>query len=112
MCATSRHSAYSACRNGAAEQAHTGVFEAIGEGEGVYRPLCRSTYHLAELTTLILSHHDHTAAASALEQTRQSQMTVIEPDRTDFDHTWEQFARYDDHELSFTDHMTGSLPAS
>jgi predicted nucleic acid-binding protein len=36
-------------------------------------------------------------------------MTVMEPDRTDFDHTWEQFARYGDHELSFTDSMADIL---
>ena len=87
----------------------TTVFEAIGEGEAMYRPLYTSTYVLDELATLILSHHDHEGATAALERIRQSPTTVVHPDKADFDRTCEQFARYDDHEISFTDHMTGVL---
>jgi len=87
----------------------TAVFEAIGEGEAVYRPLYTSTYVLDELATLILSHHDHEGATAALERIRQSPTTVVHPDKADFDRTCEQFARYDDHEISFTDHITGVL---
>lgn len=89
----------------------TAVFEAIGEGEAAYRPLYSSTYVLDELATLILSHHDHEGATAALDRVRQSPTTVVHPDRADFDRTCKQFARYDDHEISFTDHMTGVLAA-
>ena len=89
----------------------TVVFEAIGEGEAMYRPLYTSTYVLDELATLILSHRDHEGATAALERVRQSPTTVVHPDRADFERTCEQFARYDDHEISFTDHMTGVLAA-
>jgi predicted nucleic acid-binding protein len=89
----------------------TAVFEAIGDGEAMYRPLYTSTYVLDELATLILSHRDHEGATTALERVRQSPTTVIHPDKADFERTCEQFARYDDHEISFTDHMTGVLAA-
>jgi len=89
----------------------TAVFEAIGVGEVPYRPLYTSTYVLDELATLILSHRDHDAATAALERVRESPTTVIQPDRADFDRTCEEFARYDDHEISLTDHMSGVLAA-
>lgn len=89
----------------------TAVFEAIGSGEAVYRTLYTSTYVLDELVTLVLSHRDHAAAYAAIERVRQSPTTVIHPDEADFDTTCEQFARYDDHEISFTDHMSGVLAA-
>jgi len=89
----------------------TAVFEAIGEGDAMYRPLYTSTYVLDELSTLILSHRDHEGATAALERVRQSPTTVIHPDKADFERTCEQFARYDDHEISFTDHMSGVLAA-
>ncbi|MFB6129075.1 MAG: type II toxin-antitoxin system VapC family toxin [Halorhabdus sp.] len=89
----------------------TAVFEAIGIGQAPYRPLYTSTYVLDELATLILSHRDHDAATAALERVRESPTTVIQPDRADFDRTCEEFARYDDHEISLTDHMSGVLAA-
>lgn len=89
----------------------TAVFKAIGEGETVYRPLYTSTYVLDELATLILSHRDHDGATTAVERVRGSPTTVIHPNKVDFDRTCEQFARYDGHEISFTDHMTGVLAA-
>jgi predicted nucleic acid-binding protein len=89
----------------------TAVFEAIGAGEAVYRPLYTSTYVLDELATLLLGHRDHEAAAVALDRVRQSPTTAVHPDKADFDTTCEQFARYDDHAISFTDHMTGVLAA-
>jgi len=89
----------------------TAVFEAIGKREAVYRPLYTSTYVLDELATLILSHHDHEGATAALDRVRQSPTTVVHADRADFDRTFEQFARYDDYKISFTDHMTGVLAA-
>jgi len=89
----------------------TTVFEAIGDGEAPYRPLYTSTYVLDELATLVLSHRKHEAATAAIERVRQSATSVVHPDRADFDRTCQQFARYDDHDISFTDHMTGVLAA-
>lgn len=89
----------------------TAVFEAIGTGEAVYRPLYTSTYVLDELATLILSHREHAAATAAVDRIRESPTTVIHPDEADFDTTCDQFARYDDREISFTDHMSGVLAA-
>jgi predicted nucleic acid-binding protein len=89
----------------------TAVFKDIGGGEREipYRPLYTSTYVLDELATLILSHHEHDAAVAAVERVRESPTAVIHPDEEDFDTTCEQFARYDDHEISFTDHLSGVL---
>jgi predicted nucleic acid-binding protein len=87
----------------------TTVFEGIAAGEYPYRPLYTSTYVLDELATLLLSHHDHDAAETALDRVRRSSTVVIHPDEAAFAATCEQFARYDDHELSFTDHMSGVL---
>lgn len=87
----------------------TAIFEGIGEGELVYRPLYTSTYVLNELATLILSHRAHAAATTAIERVRNSPTVVVHPDEGDFDATCEQFADYQGHEISFTDHMNGVL---
>lgn len=89
----------------------TALFEGIGTGEFAYRPLYTSTYVLDELATLVLSHRDHAAAVAALTRVRESPVVVIHPDRTDFEGTCEQFARYDDQASSFTDHMSRVLAA-
>ena len=87
----------------------TTLFEGIGSGEFVYRPLYTSTYVLDELATLVLSHQDHAAAVTALNRVRQSPVVVVHPDRVDFETTCEQFERFDDQTSSFTDHMTAVL---
>ncbi|WP_331233811.1 type II toxin-antitoxin system VapC family toxin [Natronorarus salvus] len=89
----------------------TSVFKAIGTGDAVYRPLYTSTYVLDELATLILSHRNHKAATTAIGWVQQSATIVIHPDETDFDAALDQFRHYDDHEISFTDHMSGVLAA-
>jgi predicted nucleic acid-binding protein len=85
------------------------VFEGIGQSEYPYRPLYTSTYVLDELATLILSHRNHSAAVEAVERIRESSVTIIHPDRTEFESAYEKFVRYDDHEVSFTDQMSGVL---
>jgi len=90
------------------EQATT-VFESIGDGTLPYRPLYTSTHLLGELATLVLSHRDHESATAAIDRVRQSPTRVVHPDEADFEATCEQFARYDDHDISFTDHMSGGL---
>lgn len=87
------------------------LFEEIGTGDLPYRPLYTSTYVLDELATLILSHRTHAAAVAALERVIDSPITVVDPDRADFETTREQFTRYDDQTSSFTDHMTAVLAA-
>lgn len=87
------------------------IFEKIGTGELVYRPLYTSTYVLDELVTLVLSHRTHVAATTALERVRQSSVVIVTPDRSDFDATCDQFVQYDDVTSSFTDHMTAHLAA-
>jgi len=89
----------------------TAVFQAIGAGEIPYRPLYTSTYVLDELATLVLSHRDHAPAVAAIDRVRESPTAVVHPDEADFDATYEQFTGYDDHEISFTDHMSGVLAA-
>lgn len=89
----------------------TALFEGIGAGEFVYRPLYTSTYVLDELATLVLSHQDHAAALAALTRVRESPVVVVHPDREDFEATCEQFARYDDQTSSFTDHTSCVLAA-
>ena len=85
------------------------VFEGIGRNENPYRPLYTSTYVIDELATLILSHRNHSTAVEAVERILDSSVTVVHPDRTDFESAYEKFVRYDDHEISFTDHMSGVL---
>lgn len=85
------------------------VFEGIGTGALPYRPVYTSSYILDELATLVLSRRGHAAAVAALEQVRDSTITVLHPDETDFEAAVEQFIRYDDHDISFTDHMSAVL---
>lgn len=89
----------------------TTLFEGIGTGEYVYRPLFTSTYVLDELATLVLSHRNHVAAVAALDRVLGSPVVVVHPDRGDFEATCEQFARFDDQTSSFTDHMSSVLAA-
>lgn len=85
------------------------VFEAIGEDELHYRAIYTSTYVLDELATLVLSHRNHEAAVAALQRDRQSAAVVVHPEERDFASACEQFAHYDDHDMSFTDHMSAVL---
>lgn len=87
------------------------VFEAIGTGEYPYHPVYTSTYVLDELVTLVLSHRDHAAAVAALDRVRNSAVVIVHPDEAGFRATSEQFTRYDDQDISFTDHMSGVLAA-
>lgn len=88
------------------------IFEGIRTGELPYRPVYTSTYVLDELATLILGHRSHAAALEALNRVIQSSVAIIYPDEQDFTATYEQFGRYDDHKISFTDHMSGVLAAA
>jgi predicted nucleic acid-binding protein len=87
----------------------TALFEAIGAGKVPYRPLYTSTYVLDELATLVLSHRNHAAAVAAVERVLDSPTAVLHPSEADFEATYEQFRRYEDHAISFTDHMSSVL---
>lgn len=88
----------------------TAVFTGIREGDLRYRPLYTSTYVLDELATLLVRRSTHAHATDAVERIRESPaFTIVHPDEDDFETSCDQFARYDDHEISFTDHMSGVL---
>lgn len=88
----------------------TAVFDDIRAGDLPYRPLYTSTYVLDELATLLVRRSTHANATDALESIRASPaFSILHPDSTDFDEACGQFARYDDHEIEFTDHVSGVL---
>lgn len=92
------------------EQA-TAVFEAIAAGE--YGPVFTSRYVLAELATLVLYNVSHRKAVTAFNEIRDSatiNLLPVDPDT--FDEAREQFEQYDDHEISFIDHLGGVLAAN
>lgn len=65
---------------------------------------------LDELATLLRRKHSHKVAVDALDRIRSSQpITLIHPTEADFNAAYEQFERYDDHAISFTDHLSGVL---
>ena len=91
------------------ERAST-VFTGIREGDRRYRPLYTSTYVLDELATLLIRRSTNAHATDAIKRIRESPaFTILHPDEDDFVAAVEQFAQYDDHEISFTDHMSAVL---
>ncbi|WP_254542799.1 type II toxin-antitoxin system VapC family toxin [Halomarina pelagica] len=83
------------------------AWRAIHRGELPYRPLYVTSYALSELTTLMLRKATHADATRALAHVRESpNVTVVYPEAELFAATCEQFARYDDQQISFVDHLT------
>jgi predicted nucleic acid-binding protein len=90
----------------------TATFTAIREGDLPFRPLYTSGYVLAELATLMLRKSTHADAMTAIERIEGSpNITVLHPDAATFAAARHAFARYDDQQISFIDHMTGVLAA-
>ena len=86
------------------------VFEGIRSGDLPYRPVYTSRYVLSELATLTLTTVGHSEAVEALETIRGSDtFNVLSVDEPTFAATCEQFAQYNDHEISFVDHVGGVL---
>ena len=86
------------------------VFTAIAAGDLPYRPLYTSRYVLAELATLMQGRVGHVPAVDALETIRRSPTFNVESvGEATFTNTCEQFAQYDDQEISFFDHVTGVM---
>lgn len=89
------------------------VFDGIRSGELQYDPLFTSRYVLSELATLVLRKVGHRPAVTALEGIREASSFNVLPIGGDaFDRTCEQFARYDDQQISFVDHSSAVLADS
>ena len=79
----------------------------VGNNEIPYRPLYTNTYVIDELATLLLSKGTHALARTALSRTLDSEhITVLAESAGSFDRAREGFERYEDHEISFTDHVS------
>lgn len=86
------------------------VFEGIRSGELQYDPLFTSRYVLSELATLMLRKVGHRGAVNALDTIRKADsFNVLPVGGSAFDRTCEQFAQYDDQQISFVDHSSAIL---
>lgn len=86
------------------------VFRGIRSGELRYGPLFTSRYVLSELATLMRRKVGHTPAVTALETIREADsFNVLPVGGAVFDRAREQFARYDDQQISFVNHSSGVL---
>lgn len=86
------------------------VFQGIHAGELHYGPLFTSRYVLSEFATLVRRKVGHAPAVTALETIRGAgSFNVLPVGDGAFDRTCEQFAQYDDRQISFVDHSSGVL---
>lgn len=86
------------------------VFQAIRSGEPRYDPLFTSRFVISELSTLLLRKVGHRGAVNAVETIRDAtSINVLPLDEDSFDRTCEQFAEYDDQQISFVDHSSAVL---
>ena len=93
------------------ERART-VFRGIRSGELRYDPLFTSDYVLSELATLMLRKVGHGPAVTVLTSIREADsFNVLPVTAGQFDRTCDQFAQYDDQQISFVDHASAVLSA-
>ncbi|WP_324665387.1 type II toxin-antitoxin system VapC family toxin [Haloarcula sediminis] len=86
------------------------IFDKIRSGDIAYRPIFTSQSVLSELATLTLYKLGHKDAIRALNAIRDSEsINVVPVGRATFEAAAEQFADYDDQEISFVDHTTSIL---
>jgi predicted nucleic acid-binding protein len=86
------------------------VFQAIRAGDLAYSPLYTTRFVLAELTTLLLYKVDHATATRALgDILAAGSFNVVRADPAAFADARDEFDRYDDHEITLVDHLTGVL---
>lgn len=86
------------------------VFNGIRHGEMPYRPVYTSQAVLSELATLCLYKLGHADAVRILTSIRESEsFNIIPVGRSAFAAAADQFADYDDQEISFVDHTTAVL---
>lgn len=89
------------------------VFDAIKAGDLPYRPLYTSRSVLSELATLMLRKIGHSEAVETLNTIRESaSFNVLPVDKPVFNAACEEFARYDDQQISFVDHTSSVLAGS
>lgn len=86
------------------------VMDAIRADDLRFRPIYTTGYVLSELTTLILRKKSHEQATDTLQRIRESPVvTVLHPNKAQFEAASTEFAHYDDQQISFVDHTTGVL---
>lgn len=86
------------------------VLDGIRDGDLAYGPLFTSRYVLSETATTLLYGAGHREAVDALQTIRNSStFNLLEVTEPLFDRTVEQFAAYDDQEISFVDHLNSVL---
>ena len=86
------------------------VMDAIRAGNLRFRPIHTTGYVLSELTTLLLRKKNHEKAMDTLNRIRESPVvTVVHPNESQFESICDEFERFDDRQISFVDHTTGTL---
>ena len=86
------------------------IFQAIRAGDLAYAPLYTTRFVLTELATLLLYKVDHMTATRALGDILSAgSFNVVRADPVAFADAREEFDRYDDHEITLVDHITGVL---
>lgn len=86
------------------------VRDGIETGELSYGPLFTTRYVLSETATTILYRIGHREAVEVLATVRESStFNVLDVTEPIFDRAAEQFAEYDDQEISFVDHLNAVL---
>jgi predicted nucleic acid-binding protein len=90
----------------AENEAARAFLSAVGENRLPYRPLVTNTYVVDELATLLRSKGTHEQACAGLARTLDSEAVTVLPETDDrFGDARAAFEQYDDHEISFTDHL-------
>lgn len=86
------------------------VLDGIRDGELAYGPVFTSRYVLSETATALLYGVGHREAVEALTTIRESStFNVLDVTEESFVRTVDQFAAYDDHRISFIDHLNKVL---
>ena len=86
------------------------VLDGIQEQSLSYGPLFTSRYVLSETATVLLYGVGHREAVQALTTIRESStFNILNVTTPMFERTAQQFAAYDDQEISFVDHLNGVL---
>ena len=86
------------------------LFSDIRSGAAAYRPMYTSQPVLSEFATLALYKLGHDTASRALNAIQTSDsINVVPVDESAFEAAAQQFADYDDQEISFVDHTTSIL---
>lgn len=88
-------------------------FDALRAGDLPYRPLFANDYILDEAVTTIQNKVNHETACACLETIRSDQNIRYRYVTDDIiDTAADQFTTYDDHEISFTDHVIAAHAAA